>query len=210
MAQIVINGVTTNISEGDGDGTIEFSAATPNLRNRVALAQGTFYLNATGVSPRPTIKATLMAATEFVSFDNATASVVKTGGSVTITGTSNSSKLTFSKGTSGSADFTIPSTYSVGGVSTTNGAAITNDPGASSKYVFSITLTDIPENTNAETISKALIVTANGSQTSSCTITVAAADASLTLNKTEIQIAQDGTVETVTVTANTSWTVSAS
>ena len=58
-----------------------------------------------------------------------TATATKTGGTVTISGTSNSSKLTFTLGT-GDLAITLPATYTAAGSTVTNGAAITGDPGA--------------------------------------------------------------------------------
>ena len=145
-------------------------------------------------------------AVEAVAMDNTTASVVKAGATVTITGTSNSSKLTFSLGSTNNIPLTLPTSYTAGGVSTTNGAAITGDPGATSAYIFSITFT-VAENTTISDKSSQLIVTDNAGNTATCTLTQAAGDTYLTISPTTITIPADGTAQAVTVTSNTSWTI---
>jgi GTP pyrophosphokinase len=64
--------------------------------------------------------------------------VEKGGGNVTITGKSNSSKLTFSW--VGTSDVTLPSKYEAAGEQTSNGSAIAGDPGATAEYEYNVTL----------------------------------------------------------------------
>lgn len=87
---------------------------------------------------------------------------------ITITGESNSKKLTFSADT-GYLNIEIPSTYKVNGVVTNNGANIANDVGASDRYTFEIT---VSVNANVEffQIENSLIVTADGGQKAMSTI----------------------------------------
>ena len=145
-------------------------------------------------------------AIEAVAMDNITVSVVKAGATVTITGTSNSTKLTFSLGSTNNIPLTLPTSYTAGGISTTNGAAITGDPGATSAYTFSISFT-VAENTSLSDKSSQLIVTDNAGNTATCTLTQAAGSAYLTISPTTITIPADGTAQAVTVTSNTSWTI---
>lgn len=136
-----------------------------------------------------------------------TAAATKAGGTVTITGTSNSSKLTFTLGT-GDLSITLPSTYTAAGNSTSNGAAITGDPGATQEYTFSIAFT-VPENTTIDSKSKQVIVTDNGGHAATCTLTQAAGDAYLTVTPASVEIPWDGaTSASFTVSSNTNWTVS--
>lgn len=81
----------------------------------------------------------------------------KEGGIVTINGTSNSRKLTFSLG-SGNLDITIPSTYLVNGSEIINGELIDGDIGATSVYNFSIQIL-VPSNHIPEVKTKQIIVT---------------------------------------------------
>lgn len=138
---------------------------------------------------------------------SSTATATKAGGTVTISGTSNSSKLTFSLGT-GDLSITLPSTYTAAGVTTNNGAAITGDPGATQEYSFSIVFT-VPENTSISSLSKQIIVTDNGGHTATCTLTQAAGDAYLTVSPASVEIPWDGaTSASFSVSSNTNWTVS--
>ena len=81
---------------------------------------------------------------EYVDISDA-ASADKLGKIVTISGVSNSAKLTFSFGTGDLLDITLPNTYTANSVATNNGAAISGDPGATAEYNFSISIT-VPAN----------------------------------------------------------------
>lgn len=148
---------------------------------------------------------------EFVSFDSATATVAKAGGSVIITGKSNSSKLTFSLGSGGTLNITLPSSYTAAGTSTDNGVAITGDPGSTSEYAFNITISNIAENTSLDTLTKQLIVTDNGSHTATCNISQSAGDPTLSVSPASVDLAWNAYTESgsasFAVTSNTSWTV---
>ena len=137
----------------------------------------------------------------------ATATATKAGGTVTISGTSNSSKLTFSLGT-GDLSITLPSTYTAAGNSTNNGAAITGDPGATQEFSFSIAFS-VGENTSISSLSKQIVVTDNGGHTATCTLTQAAGDAYLTVTPSSVEIPWDGaTSASFSISSNTNWTVS--
>jgi hypothetical protein len=140
---------------------------------------------------------------EFVSIENVSAS--KGGGNVTVTGTSNSSKLTFALGT-GSLVISLPNTYSAGGTGTTNGATIAGDPGASAQFSFSLVIS-VPANTTTGALTKTVTVTANGGQQATSTISQAAGDPTLSVTPTSITLTAEGTAVSVTVTSNTNWTV---
>lgn len=149
--------------------------------------------------------------TEFVSFDSATATVDKAGGTLTITGISNSSKLTFALTGTNGIGLVLPSSYSANSVNTNNGAAISGDPGASQQYAFSITFSNIGENTTIDSKTSQLTVTPNSGSSAAvtCTITQAAGDAYLTISPTTITIPAAGTpAQSVSVSSNTNWTIS--
>lgn len=145
--------------------------------------------------------------TEFVTLAD-TASVSKSGGTVTISGTSNSSKLTFSLTGTNGIGLVLPTAYLANSVSTDNGVAITGDPGAAQQYAFSITFSNIPENTTINSLVSQLTVETNNGETDTCTITQAAGDPYLTISPTTINLTAAGTAVNVTVTSNTSWTIS--
>lgn len=208
MASVTKTYTSTTPEGGSGNTPLKIKAKTANLGNRVAQTD-TYTVTATGVTPNKTYTATLVAAQEFVSFDEgAEMSVIKTGGNVTITGTSNSSKLTFTKGVGSIITADIAAIkYEASGVQTTNGVAITGDPGAKAKYVFTLTLAASSNSTTSERTQQ-ITVTANGSQTKTITLKQAAGDAYLDLSETAIEVPQDGTEVAINVTTNTTFSIS--
>ena len=148
---------------------------------------------------------------EFVTIESAK-SVVKGGvATLTITGTSNSSKLTFSLASGGTLPVTLPSSYTANSVSTNNGAAISGDPGASAEFPFSIAFTNIGANPTINERSVQLIVTDNAGNTATCLITQAAGDPVLEVSPASVQLdwnaaTQSGSAS-FSVTSNTNWTV---
>ena len=196
--------VEPNKTSGSGNDTVSWTGTSHTGRSS---RQTTATFSASGVESK-TLTIIQAGKTEFASFDNSTASVAKSGGTLTITGTSNSSKLTFSLTGTNGIGLTLPTSYTANSVATNNGAAITGDPGATQQYSFSITFSNISENTTISSKTSQLTVTANGSQTATCDITQAAGDAYLTISPTTINLTAAGTAVNVTVTSNTSWTIS--
>lgn len=189
---------------GSGNDTISNSA---NEHTGRVARTGTVTVTGVGVSEPATYQVTQSPKEEFVSFDNgAEMSAPKSGGAVTVTGKSNSQKLTF-KWSGSVLDVTIPETYTANGSSANNGQNISGDPGATAEFAFSLALT-FPANTEVEEVQRILIVEAGGGQSKQITIKQAAGDATLTVDPTEITIPQDGSAQTVQVTSNTTWTVS--
>lgn len=133
------------------------------------------------------------------------ASADKAGKVVTISGVSNSKKLTFSLGT-GDLTITLPSTYTANSVSTSNGATISGDPGAVAEYNFSISIT-VPANTSTTAKTRQIIVTDEGGHQDVCLLTSAAGDAYVTVAEGVIELDYQGTAVTVEVKSNTSWTI---
>lgn len=195
-----------NKESGSGNDTVSWSASEHTGRE-ARQTQATFA--ASGVSPSPVLTIIQSGKTEFVSFDSASASVSKNGGTLTITGKSNSSKLTFALTGTNGIGLVLPASYLANSVSTNNGVAIVGDPGASQQYAFSITFPNIPENTSIESLLSQLTVTDDAGNTATCDITQAAGDAYLTISPITITIPAAGTpAQTVTVNSNTNWTIS--
>ena len=143
---------------------------------------------------------------EFVTIDK-TATIAKEGGTVTINGTSNSSKLTFSLGEGQSLTLTLPGNYMAGGTSTANGVGIADDPGNTAQYNFSITFNDIPANTTVNDLTNTLTVTAAGAQSDTCAITQTAGDPTLSVDPETITLEADGTEQQFQITSNTTWSI---
>lgn len=148
------------------------------------------------------------AATEVVRPDSPNTSVQKAGGNVTITGKSNSTKLTFAVASAEENGLTLqlPTNYMAAGKATANGAVITDDPGAASEFVWSITIPNVPANATTEELTATLRVTAAGGQTANVTVTQAAGDSTIELDEKIINLDVNGTQQTVNVTSNDSWT----
>lgn len=194
--------LNTNKASGNGNDTVAVSTATP-FTGRTARS-GNLTFRASGVTDK-IVTVNQAGKPEFVAVQSAGA-VGQAGGNITITGTSNSAKLTFALGT-GTLTLTLPASYTASSLSTNNGAAISGDPGAVSEYNFSITFTGITANSGVEDITRQLTVTANGAQSAICTITQASSAATLSVSPTTIELDYQGTAQNVTVTSNTTWEI---
>lgn len=148
------------------------------------------------------------AAAESVTSDSPTATVAKTGGNVTITGKSNSTKLTFAATPAEENGLTLqlPENYTAAGKQTANGTVIADDPGATGEFVWSITISNVPANVSIEELVATLSVTAAGGQKAQVTITQAAGDSTLEIDKETINLDVNGSAQTVNVTSNDEWT----
>lgn len=146
MAELKIGFVTFNPGSGNGDQAVTVSGEKYKGRVQRTL-QVEFGAESGDVKKAATINQA--AAAEFVRIDS-TASVGKEGGTVTINGTSNSTKLTFSLTPDGTHPLTlkIPASYKAAGKNTNNGAVIADDPGATGEFAFSIVFSGIPKNTS--------------------------------------------------------------
>lgn len=191
--------ISTNPSTGSGDGIVN---ATPTQHTGRLQRTGDLTFKASGAAD-VIRNCTQSAKPEFVTISDISAP--KAGGNVTITGKSNSSKLTFALG-AGDITLSLPSTYSAGGATTNNAAAIAGDPGASAEFDFSITL-NVPANATTSAKSKAITVTAAGGQTATSNINQAAGDPTLSVSPASITFDWQGTAVAVTVTSNTNWSV---
>jgi len=195
--------VTPNKESGSGNDTVSWAATEHTGRTA---RQTTAVFSASGVESK-TLTIIQSGAAEFVEMDD-TATVPKSGGTLTISGYSNSKKLTFALTGTNGIGLTLPSTYTANSVSTENGADISGDPGATQKYAFSITFANISANTGLSELTSQLTVTDDAGHTDTCAITQAAGDATLSISPTTITIPAAGTAQSVTVTSNTSWSIS--
>lgn len=205
MAELKIGFVTFNPGSGDGDQAVTVSGE--KYEGRVQRTQRVeFSAESGGVKKAATINQA--AAAEFVKIDP-TASVGKGGGTVTINGTSNSAKLTFSltPDESHPLKLQIPASYQAAGKATSNGAVIANDPGATGGFAFSIVFSGIAANTNISDLVNTLKVTAAGGQTANTVITQTAGDPFLKIDKDVINLDANGTPKTINVNANIRWTI---
>lgn len=205
MAELKIGFVTFNPGSGDGNQAVTVSGE--KYKGRVRRTQQVeFGANSGDVKKTATINQA--AAAEFVKIDS-TASVGKDGGTVTISGTSNSTKLTFSLTPDETHPLTleIPASYRAAGKTTSNGAVIADDPGATGDFAFSIVFSDIAANTNINDLVNTLKVMTAGGHTANTVITQTAGDPFLEIDKNVINLDADGTPQTINVNANVKWTI---
>ena len=189
-------------ASGSGDATVNVSTAKPHT-GRV-LRSTTLTFKAANVAD--VIRTVNQAGKPETTTMASSASSDKAGKVVTISGVSNSAKLTFSLGT-GNLNISLPSKYTAASMQITNGTAITGDPGASAEYNFSITIT-VPANETINSQTRQIIVTDEGGNRATCLLTLAAGDAFLTVQEGTIELSYQGTAVSVAVDSNTSWTVS--
>jgi hypothetical protein len=142
---------------------------------------------------------------EFVDVDDS-AAADKTGKVVTISGVSNSAKLTFTLGTGDLTNITLPDTYMANSATINNGATITGDPGASAEYSFSISIT-VPANEGTASLSRQIIVEDGAGHRDVCLLTLAAGNAYVTVQEGTIELDYLGTPVPWTVESNTTWSI---
>ena len=195
-------------TQGSGNDTVNVTAGTDNTGR--SPRQTTMTFKASGVSD--VVRTVIQAGKpEFVNIQSA-AAVSKDGvTTLTIEGTSNSQALTFSLTSGGTLPLTLPASYLANSVSTTNGADITGDPGATSEFPFSIQFSNIAANPTISSRSVQLVVTDHAGHTSTCTITQAEGDPTLSVSPDSVQIdwnaASAETSASFTVTSNTNWSI---
>ena len=195
-------------TSGSGNDTVNVTAGSDNTGRNARSTNMTFKA---ANCPDVVRQVTQAGKPEFVTIQ-ATASVSKDGVStLTITGTSNSSKLTFSLASGGSLPLTMPTSYTANSISTNNGEAISGDPGATQEFPFSIAFSNIAANPDIADKTVQLIVTDNAGNTATCTITQAAGDATLEVSPASVQLDWDAYTQSTSasfaVTSNTNWTI---
>lgn len=194
-------------TSGSGNDTVNVTAAADNTGRNARSTNMTFKAANCSDVVRQVTQA---GKPEFVTIDG-TAAIEKTGGTITISGISNSKKLTFSLASGGTLALTLPTTYTANSVQTNNGENITGDPGATQQYAFSIQFANVGANPTITAKSVQLIVTDDGGHTATCTITQAAGDPVLSVSPESVTLDwnayTEGTSASFAVTSNTNWTV---
>lgn len=205
--------LTVNPASGNGNATVQNTGTVHTGREQ---RETTVTGVAVGVSPNKTYKVIQKGKPEFVSFTNgAETTVGKAGGTLTITGKTNSSKLNFElvdletrAVVAGGLKLTLPSKYTAGGVETTNNVAITGDPGAQQEFEFSITFTGIEANTTIDELTAAMKVTTAGGQLAQIQIKQSAGDPVFSFGQETITLEASGAAVSQTIVSNTSWELS--
>lgn len=196
------NWVKVTPASGSGDATVNVSSTAEHTGRKARTSVLTWKAANVADITRTVSQA---GKPEYVDIADA-ASADKAGKVVTISGESNSAKLTFSLGTGELTNITLPATYTANSVSTSNGSAISGDPGATAKYTFSISIT-VPANNDITAKSRQIIVTDEAGHQDVCTLTSAAGDAYVTVQSGTIELDYLGTAVPWTVESNTSWSI---
>lgn len=206
MAEVKSNGVVVSPSSGSGDTTLQVKAETVNRGNRL-VQLATFEVEGAGVATKKQFVARHLPADEFIGFDNSSPAVDKGGGTITLTGKSNSQKITFEKGNGAIVSADIKAIkFTANGATATNGIDIPGDPGAKAKYSFSLTLTAAGNETIVARTQQ-IIAKANGGQKATVTLKQTAGDPFIGVAPTQIDVPQNGSAVQVTVDTNTTFTV---
>ena len=196
------NWVKVTPSSGSGDATVNVSSTAAHTGRKARTSSLTWK----AANVQDVVRNVSQAGKpEYVDIADA-ASADKAGKVVTIIGVSNSAKLTFSFGTGDLTNISLPSTYTANSVNTSNGAAISGDPGAAAEYNFSISIT-VPANNDITAKTRQIIVEDEAGNRDVCLLTSAAGDAYVTVQSGTIELDYLGTPVPWTVESNTTWTI---
>lgn len=206
MTEVKQNGIIVSPSTGSGDTTLQVKAETANRGNRV-IQLASFEVEGAGVDVKKKFVARHLPAGEFIEFDNNSPAVEKGGGTITLTGKSNSEMITFSKGTGDIIGANIAAIqFIANGAAAISGTAISGDPGAKAKYNFSLTLT-AAANETIKARTQQIIATVKGGQKATATLAQTAGDPFIEVTPTQIDVPQNGSAVQVIVDTNTTFTV---
>ena len=194
MAESLTKGGFT-LTPKTGTGNAKVSISCSERTGRVDTSPVTFTAKMNGFSVSKSVSVVQKGKPEFVTINNSAVAVDKKGETVTITGVSNTSKLSFS-----CPDNEVTfSNYTANGASATNGVAIAGDPGASAQFAFSIPVT-ISANTTASSKRYTMTVTTESEEVATVVFTQVASDFTydLTLTASPTSIQASGGTTTIT------------
>lgn len=194
MAESLTKGGFT-LTPKTGTGNAKVSISCSERTGRVATSPVTFTAKMDGFSVSKSVSVVQAGKPEFVTVNNSAVAVDKKGETVTITGVSNTSKLSFSCPDS---EVTFNS-YTANGAAATNGVAIAGDPGASAQFAFSIPVT-ISANTTASSKRYAMNAVTESGEVATVVFTQVASDFTydLTLAASPTSIQASGGTSTIT------------
>lgn len=194
MAESLTKGGFT-LTPKTGTGNAKVSISCSERTGRVDTSPVTFTAKMDGFSVSKSVSVVQAGKPEFVTINNSAVAVDKKGGTVTITGVSNTSKLSFS-----CPDNEVTfSSYTANGAPATNGVAIAGDPGASAQFAFSIPVT-ISANTTASSKRYTMTVTTESEEVATVVFTQLASEFTydLTLAASPTSIQAGGGTSTIT------------
>lgn len=201
--------LTVNPMTGEGDATLTNSGTIHKGRLErqtvvTAVVKGIEAAKSYQVKQEPTA--------EYITLDKTSFEVGEGASTITVSGKSNSPKITFALGSGNDIPIVLPANYTANGLLTVNGTSIPDDPGAVDEFIFSAQI-PIPKNTVGRRTGK---ITVTGSiasavgtvtvtqATSNWTVTYSKGDYINTINKTSEKINWGSTATAVaTLLANT-------
>ena len=201
--------LTVNPMTGEGDATLTNSGTIHKGRLErqtvvTAVVKGIEAAKSYQVKQEPTA--------EYITLDKTSFEVGEGASTITVSGKSNSPKITFALGSGNDIPIVLPANYTANGLLTVNGTSIPDDPGAVDEFIFSAQI-PIPKNTVGRRTGK---ITVTGSiasavgtvtvtqATSTWTVTYSKGDYINTINKTSEKINWGSTATAVaTLLANT-------
>jgi hypothetical protein len=201
--------LTVNPMTGEGDATLTNSGTIHKGRLErqtvvTAVVKGIEAAKSYQVKQEPTA--------EYITLDKTSFEVGEGASTITVSGKSNSPKITFALGSGNDIPIVLPANYTANGLLTVNGTSIPDDPGAVDEFIFSVQIS-IPKNTVGQRTGK---ITVTGSiasvvgtvtvtqATSTWTVTYSKGDYINTINKTSEKINWGNTATAVaTLLANT-------
>lgn len=201
--------LTVNPMAGEGNATLTNSGTIHKGRLErqtvvTAVVKGIEAAKSYQVKQEPTA--------EYITLDQTSFDVGEGASTITVSGKSNSPKITFSLGTGNDIPIVLPANYTANGLLTVNGTSIPDDPGAVDEFVFSMQI-PIPKNTVGKRTGKVSVMGSTSSVTGTVTITQATStwtvtyskgDYINTISKTSESVNYGGTATcTATLPANT-------
>lgn len=194
MAESLTKGGFT-LTPKTGTGNAKVSISCSERTGRVDTSPVTFTAKMNGFSVSKSVSVVQKGKPEFVTVNNSAVAVDKKGETVTITGVSNTSKLSFSC----PDDEVTFSSYTANGAPASNGVAIAGDPGASAQFAFSIPVT-ISANTTASSKRYAMNAVTESGEVATVVFTQVASDFTydLTLTASPTSIQASGGTTTIT------------
>lgn len=186
----------------------------PAWKGRVARSTTVTVQTKNGSKPSKAIVANQAGAAVATTMDTTKPEIPKTGGTIIINGTSNSSKLAWTFGllTNDGDILTSEEFNSMVGVKVNNlsietGKLISNDPGASGLYNF-IATAILPASPFAIDVTLVFEVTDDSGAKKRCTMNFKAGESTLSVDKTSLSFTATGGTQVVNITSNDEWSIS--
>ena len=199
------------VSPMTGKENASINVTLPAYTGRLARNTVATVTNKNGTKPSKVITVNQAGAGNILTLDTTKPDVPKTGGTITINGTSTSSKLSWRFGVTDGNTFLPFNNWirdiKVDNVAITNGVAITGDPGAAAKYNFVATVV-LPESPFAIDAPLTLEITDEAGTKKTCVFTFKAGASTISVNKTSLNFTASGGTQTVNITSNDEWKIS--